>query len=204
MKVTTTPLEGVVVIEPRVFRDDRGLFLETYHVNKLADQGFTASFVQDNHSRSIKHTLRGLHAQLENPQGKLVSVALGEVFDVAVDMRPESPTYKHWYGLKLSAENLLQLYVPPGFGHGFSVLSDDAAVLYKCTELYDQPDEICIRWNDPTLIPCDGLAEPSSTAAGIDWHLEGSAPLLSPKDAVAPLLSELEPQLRSTDAYRVR
>lgn len=199
MNIRTTPLDGVVVIEPRVFNDDRGFFLETYHQSKLAEQGFNARFVQDNHSRSVQFALRGLHAQLKRPQGKLVGVGFGRVFDVAVDLRPESPTYRHWFGLELNDDNLLQLYVPPGFGHGFSVLSESASVLYKCTDFYDQADEICLRWDDPTLI---SAASPEAST-GIDWQLAGATPRLSPKDAIAPTLDELEPRLRDSDAYRL-
>ncbi len=171
------PLEipEVILVEPKVHGDDRGFFLETYHQRKFADGGITAAFVQDNHSYSVRGTLRGLHAQLRRPQGKLVRVILGEIFDVAVDIRPHSPTFGRWVSEVLSGENLHQLYVPPGFAHGFCVLSETAHVLYKCTELYDPEDEIVIAWNDPRI--------------GIPWPVE--SPLLSPRDLAAPQLEKL-------------
>jgi dTDP-4-dehydrorhamnose 3,5-epimerase len=169
----------VILVEPKVHRDDRGFFLETYHQRKFADGGLNVEFVQDNHSRSIRGTLRGLHAQLRRPQGKLVRAVLGEIFDVAVDIRPGSSTFGRWVGEVLSEENFHQLYVPPGFAHGFCVLSETAHVLYKCTELYDPKDEIVIAWNDPEI--------------GIDWPVEG--PLLSPRDLAAPRLAEVRDRL---------
>lgn len=175
MKFLPTDIPEVVLVEPAVFRDDRGFFLEVYHERKFLDGGLPSLFVQDNHSYSIRGTLRGLHAQLRKPQGKLVRAVMGEIFDVAVDIRPGSPTFGRWVGEILSGENFRQLWVPPGFAHGFCVLSESAHVQYKCTELYDREDEIAILWNDP------GIA--------IDWPVE--EPLLSPKDAAAPTLEAL-------------
>jgi dTDP-4-dehydrorhamnose 3,5-epimerase len=168
-------LPEVILVEPEVHLDPRGYFLETHHQAKYAAGGIGATFVQDNQSFSVQHTLRGLHAQLRRPQGKLVRAALGEIFDVAVDIRPGSPTFGRWDGAALSGENFHQLYIPPGFAHGFCVLSPDALVLYKCTDLYDRDDEIGLVWNDPGV--------------GIDWPL--AEPLLSSKDAALPRLAEL-------------
>lgn len=194
MKVIETALDGVLVIEPKVFRDDRGFFLETYNAGRLAEQGFEERFVQDNHSLSSRDTLRGLHAQRHSPQGKLVRVTEGSVFDVAVDLRLDSPTYRHWLGVELTAGNFLQLWIPPGFAHGFVVTSEVAQVQYKCTALYDPDDEITVRWDDDSL---------GSDGGGIDWPLDGRDPVLSPRDAVAPLLSEIEDRLREAPAYRL-
>lgn len=176
MRFLATDLPGVVLVEPDVHRDDRGFFLEVYHARKYADGGIEATFVQDNHSRSTRGTLRGLHGQRRSPQGKLVRVIDGEVFDVAVDVRRGSPTFGRWVGTVLSAENFRQLYVPVGFVHGFCVLSERADVQYKCTEFYEATDEFAVRWNDPAI--------------GIEWPIR--EPLLSAKDAGAPLLSEIE------------
>ena len=167
MNVSLTPLAGVIVIEPRVFGDTRGYFLETYHRERYREAGLTIPFVQDNHSRSRKNVLRGLHLQLRFPQGKLVGVATGRIWDVAVDVRPSSPTFKQWFGVELSDENHLQLYIPPGYAHGILVLSDVADVSYKCTELYHANDEVGILWNDPDL--------------GVSWPI--SDPIVSPRDA---------------------
>jgi dTDP-4-dehydrorhamnose 3,5-epimerase len=189
MKVRPTELPEVLLIEPRVLRDDRGFFLESYHRQKLAAGGLDATFVQDNHSRSAPRVLRGLHAQRLRPQGKLVRAVEGAIWDVAVDIRPASPTYRRWVGYELSADNFLQLWVPPGFAHGFCVLGDASAqVQYKCTDFYDPEDEIGIRWDDPEL--------------AIDWPI--ADPLLSPKDAAAPTLAELEPSLPRTPGPRAR
>ena len=166
MKITPTALPEVLLIEPRVFTDARGFFLESYNFRSYADAGLTASFVQDNHSRSQRNTLRGLHAQAQQAQGKLVRVTAGEVFDVAVDVRRSSPRYGQWVGLTLSAENFRQLYVPPGFAHGFCVLSEIAEFEYKCTDYYHPQSEVSIRWDDPTI--------------GIEWPIE--SPLLSSRD----------------------
>jgi dTDP-4-dehydrorhamnose 3,5-epimerase len=170
-----TELPEVILVEPTVHRDDRGFFLETYHAAKFADGGITATFVQDNHSKSVRGTLRGLHAQLASPQGKLVRAIEGEIFDVAVDVRRGSPTFGRWVGRTLSADNLHQLWVPVGFVHGFCVLSETAQVEYKCTDLYDPSDELGIAWDDPEI--------------GIDWPI--GQPRLSAKDAAAPRLSEV-------------
>ncbi len=179
MKFLPTAIPEVIVVEPDVYRDARGFFLETYHARRYAEGGITATFVQDNHSCSTQHTLRGLHAQRQHPQGKLVRVLSGEIFDVAVDIRPHSPTFRQWVGVTLSAGNFLQLYVPPGFAHGFCVLSAEAQVAYKCTAFYQAGDEISVCWNDPTL--------------QIQWPVV--APLLSAKDAAAPTLDILLAQL---------
>jgi dTDP-4-dehydrorhamnose 3,5-epimerase len=164
-----------MVIEPQVFGDDRGFFMETWHREKFAAAGLEIVFDQDNHSRSAKGVLRGLHYQLPNPQGKLARVAVGAVFDVIVDLRRASTTFGRWFGIELSAENKRQLWVPPGLAHGFLVLSESADFLYKCSGLYSPADENAVRWDDPAL--------------AIDWPLSG-APTLSPKDAAAPLLAD--------------
>jgi dTDP-4-dehydrorhamnose 3,5-epimerase len=181
MRAHETELPGVLLVEPAVHRDDRGFFLETYHQGKYAAAGIPDAFVQDNHSRSVARTLRGLHAQRKSPQGKLVRAVEGEIWDVAVDIRPESPCYRRWVGVVLSADNFRQLWVPPGFAHGFCVLSPTAQVEYKCTTLYDREDEICVAWDDPEL--------------AIAWPVE--EPLLSDKDRRAPRLAELEALLRA-------
>lgn len=176
MKVTETRLPGVLVIEPRVHRDTRGFFLETFQVDRYRHEaGITLPFVQDNHSRSTRGVLRGLHAQGRRPQGKLIRVARGEVFDVAVDFNPESQTYGQWVGVQLSDRNCLQFWVPPGYAHGFVVLSEVADFEYKCTEYYDPGDEIGLIWNDPIV--------------AIDWPI--GQPLLSAKDQMLPTLAEL-------------
>jgi dTDP-4-dehydrorhamnose 3,5-epimerase len=151
MRITQTSLAGVLVIEPDVHRDARGYFLETFHAAKYAAAGLPSLFVQDNHSCSVRSTLRGLHMQLRKPQGKLVRVIAGEVWDVAVDARQGSPTFGYWAAEILSAENFKQLYIPPGCAHGFCVLSEIAQVEYKCTELYDPADEIGVAYDDPAL-----------------------------------------------------
>lgn len=167
MNFLSTPLAGCVIIEPRVFGDERGFFLETFHRGKFAAGGIDVDFVQDNHSRSRKNVLRGLHYQYRFPQGKLVRAVNGEIFDVAVDLRQGSPTCGNWFGTVLNDSNKRQMYVPPGFAHGFCVLSESADVLYKCTDLYHPEDERSIAWNDPTL--------------AIDWPLAGTA-IISAKD----------------------
>ena len=155
-----TEIAGVIVIEPVVHRDDRGFFLETYHESKYRAGGLDLPFVQDNHSLSVRHTIRGLHLQLTKPQGKLVRVIEGEIWDVAVDVRPGSPTFGRWTGSWLSAENFRQLYIPPGCAHGFCVTSPRAQVQYKCTVVYDPADEVGIRYDDPDL----GIAWPVADA----------------------------------------
>jgi len=181
MKVTPTAIADVLVIEPKVFGDERGFFYESFN-QKAFDEaiGQSVNFVQDNHSRSAKGVLRGLHYQIAQPQGKLVRVTHGEVFDVAVDLRQSSPTFGQWVGEILSASNKRQLWIPQGFAHGFAVLSDSAEFLYKTTDYYAPQHERCIVWNDP------GLA--------IDWPVE-AAPILSGKDAQGALfrLAELFP-----------
>ncbi len=179
MNIVTTALPGVLLIEPDVFRDERGWFLETYHSDKYQEGGLSFSFVQDNCSSSIRGTLRGLHAQILKPQGKLVRVTKGEVFDVAVDIRRGSPTFASWESMVLTAENFKQLYIPPGFAHGFCVLSDVAEVEYKCTDVYAPGDELSIAWNDEQI--------------GINWPLE--SPILSQKDAAGESLKFLWSQL---------
>ena len=179
MKFHTTRLPGVILVEPDVHGDGRGFFLETYHQEKYAEGGIAAAFVQDNHSKSKRGTLRGLHAQRMRPQGKLVRAVEGEIFDVAVDIRRGSPTFGQWVGEVLSAQNFRQLYVPPGFVHGFCVLSDSAQVEYKCTDLYAPRDELSVIWDDPEI--------------GIEWPID--QPLLSAKDQAAPRLHEILDQL---------
>ena len=184
MRALPTELPGVLLVEPTVHRDDRGFFLETYHRQKYADAGIDVTFVQDNHSRSLARTLRGLHAQVRNPQGKLVRAVEGEIWDVAVDIRPASPTFRRWVGAVLSAENFRQLWIPPGFAHGFCVLSERAQVEYKCTTLYDKSDEISVAWDDPDL--------------AVAWPVD--EPLLSERDRRAPRLAELVATLAGTPA----
>lgn len=167
-KFIKTGIEGLTVIEPTVFGDERGYFLETFQCEEFAQAGLPVNFVQDNQSRSKKGVLRGLHFQKQNPQGKLVRVISGEVYDVGVDIRKNSPTFGNYFGVVLSEENKKQFYVPEGFAHGFLVLSETAEFVYKCTRLYDPDDEGGIAWND-----CD---------IGIDWPLDGSEPILSGKD----------------------
>jgi dTDP-4-dehydrorhamnose 3,5-epimerase len=173
--VRETPLAGVLLLEPRVFRDERGFFLETFSTRHPGSTPVPEHFAQDNHSRSAKNVVRGLHYQLDNPQGKLVHVARGRIFDVAVDIRRGSPTFARWYGVELSDENLWSLWIPGGFAHGFCVLSEVADVIYKCTVPYDAADDRGIAWNSPLI--------------GIDWPVTN--PLLSPKDAIyAPLSND--------------
>lgn len=177
MKIIDTKIADVKIIEPKVFGDERGFFLETFQSEKYKRAlNIEGEFVQDNHSRSAKNVLRGLHFQRNNPQGKLVRVVRGEVFDVAVDIRPESPTFKQWVGVYLSEENKTQFWVPPGLAHGFVVISDYADFEYKCTNYYDPSSEGCLSWNDPEL--------------DIDWPV--SNPILSEKDKAGLLLSELK------------
>jgi dTDP-4-dehydrorhamnose 3,5-epimerase len=177
MNFLTTTVEGVMLIEPRVFGDERGFFMETWHAAKFAEAGIDFAFVQDNHSRSAKGVLRGLHYQLPNPQGKLVRVVSGAVFDVVVDIRESSPTFGQWFGAELNTENRRMLWAPPGVAHGFLTLSDSTDFVYKCTELYSPADERAVRWDDPVL--------------AIDWPLEpGQIPTVSAKDAAAPLLRD--------------
>jgi len=175
MKITPTPLEGAVVIEPKVFGDERGFFLETFNIKRFADAGLPTEFFQDNLSFSRRGVLRGLHFQNPNPQGKLVWVLQGSVYDVAVDLRRKSKTFGQWFGLELSSENKTQFYVPPGFGHGFIVTSETALFTYKCTELYSPQSEKSLLWNDPDL--------------GITWP-SGIEPQLSTKDLAGKRLRD--------------
>ena len=175
MEFLTTDLPGVLLIEPDVFWDTRGFFLETYHQARYAAGGISGPFVQDNHSFSTQGTLRGLHAQRTRPQGKLVRAVDGEMFDVAVDVRRGSPTFGRWVGALLSGDNFRQLWIPPGFAHGFCVLSERVHVEYKCTDFYDRADEIAVAWNDPEI--------------GVAWPI--SEPVLSAKDAAAPRLATI-------------
>jgi len=178
MRFLPSAIPEVLLIEPQVFGDSRGFFMETWHAAKFAAAGLDFNFVQDNHSKSVRGTLRGLHYQIKKPQGKLVRVISGEVFDVAVDLRKSSPFFGRWVGEILSAENKKMLWVPPGFAHGFYVLSPEAEFVYKCTELYAPEHECCIRWEDPEL--------------GIVWPLLDQAPLLSAKDLAGVSLAEAE------------
>lgn len=178
MKVIPTPIEGLLVIEPTVFGDERGFFYESFNARRFEElTGVRTEFVQDNHSRSAKGVLRGLHYQVEQAQGKLVRVTTGAVFDVAVDLRKSSPTFGQWYGLELSAENKRQLWIPPGFGHGFVVTSEVAEFLYKTTDYYAPAHERSVIWNDPAI--------------GIEWPLDGE-PLLSAKDKAGLPLAEAD------------
>ncbi len=179
MKFIETRIPDVVIVEPTVYGDERGFFMETWERRKFAAAGLDWAFVQDNHSRSVCGTLRGLHYQIEQPQGKLVRVTQGAVFDVAVDIRRSSPTFGQWVGVELSAENKRQLWVPPHFAHGFYVTSEVAEFQYKCTDFYAPEHERSIRWDDPEL--------------GIEWPLaEGGEPLLSDKDRAALVLADAE------------
>ena len=175
MRVAPTALPGVVLIQPDVHADGRGFFLETYQAERYREHGIEGPFVQDNHSQSVAGTLRGLHCQTRRPQGKLIRVIEGEIFDVAVDVRRGSPAFGQWVGVTLSSANFTQCYVPPGFAHGFCVVSPIAQVEYKCTDLYDPASEIGIAWNDPEL--------------GIPWPVE--RPILSARDSRHPRLADL-------------
>ena len=172
MNVIQTKLEGVIIIEPKLFGDQRGFFVESYNQRRYEENGILDTFVQDNHSRSAKGVLRGLHFQKQKPQGKLVQVTHGEVFDVAVDVNPKSKTFSQWVGVKLNSANHTQVYIPPGYAHGFVVLSESADFHYKCTEFYDPADEAGIIWNDETI--------------NIDWPIK--SPILSEKDQKLPTL----------------
>jgi dTDP-4-dehydrorhamnose 3,5-epimerase len=180
VKVTpTTEIPDVLLLEPTVHRDKRGFFFESWHEARLTSLGIAARFVQDNHSHSVRGTLRGLHYQLGKPQGKLVRVVSGEVYDVAVDLRRSSGTFGRWVHQRLSGKNPCQLWIPPGFAHGFYVLSPFADLLYKCTEYYELASDRTLRWDDPDL--------------AIEWPLlEGCPPILSPKDAAAPRLRDAQ------------
>ncbi|KAF1043699.1 MAG: dTDP-4-dehydrorhamnose 3,5-epimerase [Herbaspirillum frisingense] len=178
MQVKPTPLPGVLLIEPRVFGDSRGFFYESFNARRFRElSGIDAGFVQDNHSKSNRGVLRGLHYQIRHAQGKLVRVTRGAVLDVVVDIRRHSPTFGQWHGIELSEENKLQLWIPPGFAHGFSVLADDTEFLYKTTDYWMPEHERCILWNDPAI--------------GIDWRLP-VAPILSEKDRQGTPLAQAE------------
>ena len=169
IKVTTCDIEGLYVIDPTVFKDERGYFMETYNQNDFKEAGLNMTFVQDNQSMSVKGVLRGLHFQKQYPQGKLVRAVRGTVFDVAVDLRSDSKTYGKWFGVTLSAENKKQFYIPEGFAHGFLVLSDEAEFAYKCTDFYHPGDEGGLLWSDPEI--------------GVDWPIEpGMELIISDKD----------------------
>jgi len=177
MKVQATRIPGVLIVEPDVFGDDRGFFLESFNEREMRSIGIDAHFVQDNHSRSARNVLRGLHYQINQPQGKLVRVVNGKVFDVAVDIRRNSPTFGKWVGVELSAENKRMLWLPPGLAHGFVVLSDFADFLYKTTDYYALKFERSLLWNDPDI--------------GIEWPIAGQ-PILSSKDAAAKAFRDAE------------
>ena len=179
MNVIETGLAGLLILEPRVFGDDRGFFLESWNRSTFREIGLDLDFVQDNHSRSAKGVLRGLHFQNPNPQGKLVRVVSGRAWDVAVDLRRSSPTFGRWEGIELSAANKRMFWVPPGFAHGFVALEDGTDFLYKCTGLYDPASEHSLKWDDPEV--------------GIKWPVEGIEPQLSAKDEAGSSLSEIEP-----------
>jgi dTDP-4-dehydrorhamnose 3,5-epimerase len=179
LKIVETALPEVKVLEPAVFRDERGFFLESWNARTFAAAGIAENFVQDNHSRSARGVLRGLHYQIRSPQGKLVRVVAGAIFDVAVDLRRSSPRFGRWTGVELSAENMRQCWIPPGFAHGFLSLRDGTELLYKCTDFYSAQAERSLLWNDPAI--------------AIDWPLDGAAaPVLSAKDAAAKTLAEAE------------
>ena len=177
MNVIETSLPGVLLIEPTVFADGRGFFMETYHAARFAEAGIGGAFVQDNHSQSARGVLRGLHYQEPNPQGKLVRCTRGALFDVAVDIRTGSPAFARWFGAELSESNKRMLWIPPGFAHGFCALTETADLVYKCTTLYSPADDRAILWNDPEI--------------GIEWPVE--SPRLSSKDAAAPRLRMATP-----------
>jgi dTDP-4-dehydrorhamnose 3,5-epimerase len=177
MKVTPTKIPDVLLLDPDVFNDARGFFIETWHRQRFAELGIDHEFLQDNYSRSAQGTLRGLHYQIRQAQGKLIRVTAGEIFDVAVDIRRSSPTFGQWVGSRLSAENRRILWVPPGFAHGFYITTREADVQYKCTDYYAEAQQRCIQWNDPAL--------------AIDWPLSGP-PVLSDKDRSAGAFENAE------------
>jgi dTDP-4-dehydrorhamnose 3,5-epimerase len=179
VRVVASALPGVLLIDLDVHEDGRGFFVETYHAERYSQHGIVGPFVQDNHSRSVGGTLRGLHLQLRRPQGKLIRVIEGEIFDVAVDVRRRSPTFGRWVGVRLSATNFKQVFIPPGFAHGFCVVSPAAQVVYKCTDVYDPEGEIGIAWNDPAI--------------GIAWPV--GDPVLSPRDTRNPTLDAVAERL---------
>jgi dTDP-4-dehydrorhamnose 3,5-epimerase len=178
MQIIAADIEDVKIIEPQIFTDDRGYFLETYHLNRFKSAGLPDVFVQDNMSFSVKNTLRGLHFQITRPQAKLVQVISGEIFDVAVDIRPTSPTSGRWVSVHLTEHNKRQVFIPEGFAHGFCVLSDCAHVVYKCSDFYDRDDEGGILWSDPAI--------------GIVWPT--THPIVSTKDDRLPVMSDIPPE----------
>lgn len=184
MNIRKTSLDGVLIVEPKVFGDERGFFTETFNTRALEASGIPEKFVQDNHSRSSKGVLRGLHYQFQSPQGKLVHVARGRIFDVAVDIRAGSPQFGKWFGTELNDENLFSMWIPPGFAHGFCVLSDVADVIYKCTTLYDGAADRGVKWNDASI--------------GIEWPVKD--PIISSKDSqhagLSPDRTDLPPYQR--------
>jgi dTDP-4-dehydrorhamnose 3,5-epimerase len=179
MRFIDAPLQGIILIEPDIHEDRRGSFLELYHTEKYAKAGLPSRFVQDNFSKSVYGVLRGLHYQRRHPQGKLVMALEGKIFDVAVDIRPDASSFGQWYGVELSAENKRQVYIPPGFAHGYCILSETASVMYKCTDFYFPEDEGGIIWNDP----------------GIDIAWPITSPSLSSKDQMHATLAQSDPQL---------
>jgi dTDP-4-dehydrorhamnose 3,5-epimerase len=185
MKINKTPIDGLLILEPDIYRDERGFFLETFHEQRYKDLGIEDHFVQDNLSLSSKGILRGLHFQYRHPQAKLVQVLLGEVFDVAVDIRQGSPTFGKWFGLLLSQDNLFQMLIPEGFAHGYCVISETAIFSYKCSNFYSPLDEGGLLWSDPDI--------------DIEWPV--SKPVLSPKDSRLPILSEI-PEDWQTFSYK--
>ena len=190
MQIVDTILDDVKIVEPPVFGDERGFFMESWNLQKFEDAGLPTHFVQDNHSRSGQGVLRGMHFQIKHPQGKLVRVTAGEVFDVAVDMRRDSPQFGQWVGVVLSASNHRQLWVPPGFAHGFYVMSESADFQYKCTDIYAPEYERSLRWDDPTV--------------GIEWPLvDGQAPSLAAKDAEGQLLGDIDTFGDDSDLLRI-
>ena len=186
MRVIPAEIPEVLLIEPDVFTDTRGFFLETFNAERYAAHGMPGPFVQDNHSRSVQGTVRGLHLQLTHPQAKLIRVVVGEIFDVAVDVRVGSPTFGNWVGVRLSAESFRQCYIPPGFAHGFSVLSPIAEIEYKCTDIYDPAGQLGLLWNDPAL--------------AIPWGVE--TPVLSDRDRDNPTIREALDRLPRYDATK--
>lgn len=178
MDFKVSEIPDVVIVEPKVFRDDRGCFMETWHAERMAAAGIDARFVQENHSSSVAGVLRGLHYQVVRPQGKLVRVVRGRVFDVAVDLRRSSPTFRRWVGVWLSEQNRLEVWIPPGFAHGFYATAE-AEVIYSCSDYYAGEHERALRWNDPSI--------------GVSWpFLSDKPPILSEKDAAAPLFGQAE------------
>lgn len=186
MRFIETKIPGLIIVEPTVHRDARGFFMETFHAEKYAEAGIEKTFVQDNHSKSTRGTLRGLHAQARRPQAKLVRVMAGEVYDVAVDARRGSPTFGKWTAARLSDRNFYQVYIPVGFFHGFCVTSAEAHFEYKCADFYDPDDEIAVRWDDPDI--------------GVQWPVED--PIVSEKDQKAPHWAEVVDKLPSDGGWR--